>query len=79
MFRLHRKDLIEVWEDIVSIKELVIALIVNSFTTMGGYFLAPNDPPKPLLFGLIGAMIGFSLCTILIRPKRIFEEEERGE
>lgn len=68
------KQNIEVWEDLVRIKDLVIALIVCSVTTLGAYFLAPNDPPKPLFFGLSGAIIGFVICTIFIKPKRIFIE-----
>lgn len=68
------KKNIEVWEDLVNIKDLVISLIVCSTTTLGGYFLAPNEPPKPLFFGLSGAIIGFVICTIFIKPKRIFKE-----
>lgn len=70
------KNNIEVWEDLVNIKDLVISLIVCSITTLGGYFLAPKVPPKPLLFGLLGAIIGFVICAILIKPKRIFIEKE---
>jgi hypothetical protein len=70
----HSKKNIEVWEDLVNIKDLVIALIICSATTLGGYFLAPNKPPKPLFFGLSGAIIGFLLCSIFIKPKRIFIE-----
>lgn len=74
---LESKDIkknIEVWEDLVSIKDLVLSLIICSATVLGGYFLAPNKPPKPLLLGLSGALIGFVICTILIKPKRIFLE-----
>lgn len=70
------KKNIEVWEDLVRIKDLVIALIVCSITTLGGYFLAPNKPPKPLLFGLCGAIIGFVICSIAIKPKRTFIETD---
>jgi hypothetical protein len=65
---------IEVWEDYVRIRDLVIALIVCSATTLGGYFLAPNTPPKPLFFGLTGAILGFVICTVIIKPKRVFIE-----
>jgi hypothetical protein len=73
------KNNIEVWEDLVNIKDLVIALVVCSVTTLGGYFLAPNKPPKPLFFGLSGAIIGFVICTIFIKPKRIFIERNQEE
>lgn len=71
------KIYIEVWEDIVSIKDLLIALVICSFTTLGGYFLAPNDPPKPLFFGLSGAILGFVICSISIKPKRLFIEDKQ--
>lgn len=69
------KENIEVWEDLVNIKSLVLSLCICSFTTLGGYFIAPNDQLKPLLFGLIGAIFGFIICSVLIKPKRIFHEE----
>jgi len=73
-------DNVEVWEDLVHIKDLVISLLICTITTLGGYFIAPNDPPKPLFYGLIGALIGFGICSIIIKPKRIFKEiEVEGE
>jgi hypothetical protein len=68
---------IEVWEDLVKIQDLVISLIICSITTLGGYLIAPNEPPKPLLFGLAGALIGFILCSFMIKPKRNFRYEDR--
>lgn len=73
------KQNIEVWEDLVRIRDLVISLIVCSITTLGAYFLAPNEPPKPLFFGLSGAILGFVICTLFIKPKRIFIETDREE
>lgn len=70
------KDNIEVWEDLVHIKDLVLALVICSVTTLGAYFIAPNEPPKPLFFGLVGALVGFVICSIIIKPKRIFVEAE---
>ena len=73
-------DNVEVWEDLVHIKDLVISLLICSITTLGGYFIAPNDPPKPLFYGLIGALIGFAICSVIIKPKRTFKElEVEGE
>jgi hypothetical protein len=67
---------IEVWEDLVRIRDLVIALILCSVTTLGGYFLAPKEPPKPLFFGLSGAILGFVICALLIKPKRTLIERK---
>ncbi len=68
------KENVEVWEDLVKIKDLVLSLFICSVTTMGGYFIAPNEPPKPLFYGLAGAFIGFVICSFTIKPKRIFSE-----
>lgn len=67
---------IEVWEDVVRIKDLVLALAICSITTLGAYFIAPNVPPKPLFYGLIGALLGFAISSLIIQPKRTFEENE---
>jgi hypothetical protein len=69
---------IEVWEDLVSIKDLALTLLICSFTTLGAYFLAPNEPPKPLFFGLFGALIGFVITCFIINPKRdlLIDESE---
>ncbi|HLR52151.1 MAG TPA: hypothetical protein VK072_04675 [Candidatus Avamphibacillus sp.] len=69
----EKKKNIEVWEDVVSIRDLVFSLIISSITTLGGYLIAPNDSSKPLIFGLIGAVVGFIICSILFKPKRTFE------
>jgi hypothetical protein len=70
---------IEVWEDLVRIKDLVTSLIICSVTTLGGFFLAPNEPPKPLFFGLSGAIVGFVLCAIFIKPKRVLVESKQED
>jgi membrane associated rhomboid family serine protease len=68
---------IEVWEDLVYIKDLILALVICSVTALGGYFIAPEGPTKPLLFGISGAIIGFVICAILIKPKRILVEDSK--
>lgn len=78
----EREDLknnIEVWEDLVSIKDLIISLIVCSVMALGGYFIVPNTPPKPLFGGLISAVLGFVICAIFIKPKRVLIETEQED
>lgn len=77
--RETRADNIEVWEDLVNIRSLVLSLLICSTTALGGYFIAPNEPPKPLFYGLIGAFIGFIISSLLIKPKRIIQEVQREE
>lgn len=67
---------IEVWEDMVALKDLVLSLIVCSVTSLGGYFLAPNEPPMPLFFGLGGALLGFLILSFLIQPKRHLTDDQ---
>lgn len=74
-----QEENIEVWADLVNIKDLVLALIITSVFTLGAYFIAPNEPPKPLYFGLIGSIVGFIISSILIKPKRKFETVENGD
>ncbi|WP_438318900.1 hypothetical protein [Sporosarcina sp. FA9] len=73
------KDNIVVWEDLVNIKDLVLAISICSVTTLGAYFIAPNEPPLPLFYGLSGALIGFIISSIFIKPKRVFEEVKGDE
>ncbi len=71
---LQNEKNIEIWEDIVHIKDLLIALFICISTTFFGYFIAPNEPPKPLFYGLLGTMTGFIITSIIIHPKREFVE-----
>ncbi|WP_432362684.1 hypothetical protein [Sporosarcina sp. UB5] len=73
------KENIEVWEDLVHIKHLVVSLLICSVTTLSGYFIAPNEAPKPLFFGLFGAFLGFLITSIIIPPKRNLNDAKEGE
>ena len=64
------KELIEVWEDVIDIRDLVLAIMITVTLTMTLYALAPDQAPFPLIFGLAGALLGFSLSIFLIKPKR---------
>ncbi|MFD2759982.1 hypothetical protein [Lentibacillus juripiscarius] len=68
---------IEVWEDLVSIRDLAISLIICSGTSLGGYLLAPGGQ-EPLIFGLVGAVAGFIVSAILVKPKRKFKYIDEG-
>ncbi|MFB1050212.1 hypothetical protein [Paraliobacillus sp. JSM ZJ581] len=74
-----QEENIEVWADLVNIKDLVCALVITSTFTLGAYFIAPNEDPKPLYFGLIGSLIGFIISSIVIKPKRKFETGKNGD
>lgn len=73
-----KKNLIEIWGDLVALKDLLIAIGICSVATMGAFFLAPStDTTKQLFFGLAGAVIGFIISSIIIKPKRTVTEEEK--
>jgi uncharacterized BrkB/YihY/UPF0761 family membrane protein len=72
-----KQTFIEIWGDVVELKALVFAILFISFTTMTGYYFAPaDDRTKQLFFGLIGAIIGFTITARFIKPKRRFKLEE---
>jgi hypothetical protein len=69
----EKKELVEVWEDLVSLRDLFLASLIGMVTTGVAYWLAPERGSMPLFFGLGGALLGFAVSSFLIRPKRIFE------
>lgn len=71
-------ECVEVWGDNVNLKDLLFSIIICTITTLGGYLIAPAEPPKPLIYGLIGGIIGFIVVSIIIKPKRIISIKEEG-
>lgn len=66
-----KKNRIEIWGDIVNVNDLMKSIAITVMTTMGGYFLAPNENLSlQLFFGLGGAVVGFLICTFFVQPKR---------
>ncbi|MEZ7170289.1 hypothetical protein [Sporosarcina sp. OR05] len=60
----------DIWGDNVNLKDLLISIVLSIALTLGGYIIAPNEPPMPLVFGLTGGIIAFIISSILIKPKR---------
>ena len=75
-----KQEKFEIWGDVVELRDLIISILLSSGSTMGAYFLAPSDDKtKQLFFGLAGAVIGFVLSTLFIKPKRIVTIEDEHE
>lgn len=73
------KGYVEVWEDHVKVKDLLLAMLLCIGLSLGGYLIAPGEAPQPLIFGLSGGVIGFIISSIIIRPKRKVTEIEEEE
>ncbi|WP_249975702.1 hypothetical protein [Vreelandella olivaria] len=69
----NTKGYLNVWDDTVSGRDLLLALIISTPLTLGGYLLAPGTPPLPLILGLSGAIVGFFINAVLFKPKRLLD------
>lgn len=79
-----KKDhkMIELWGDVVSIIDLIKSIVISSLLSMGGYFLArKGDNIRQLFYGLLGAVLGLIISSLLIQPKRVitFQDSRKGE
>ncbi len=73
---MKKNELIYVWNDLVGIRDLAIAISTSVIGTMIVFFLAPADhPTKQLFFGLTGAIFALLINTWLIKPKRNIREQ----
>ncbi len=72
---MKKQRLITIWGDIVGILDLIKALLISIILTMGLYALADkNSPTQQLFFGLVGAIIAFTINSFFIKPKRILHD-----
>ncbi|MEI3604400.1 hypothetical protein SPD48_01730 [Pseudogracilibacillus sp. SE30717A] len=75
----ENKNYVEVWEDNVKVKDLLISMLLCIGLSLGGYIIAPGEAPQPLIFGLSGGVIGFIISSIIIKPKRKIIQLEEDE
>lgn len=76
----NKREMVEIWGDVVEIRSLIISIAISIVSTMGLFSLAPSgDRTKQLFLGLLGAVIGFVISAILIKPKRVVIEEKNKE
>lgn len=66
----EKKEYIDIWGDNVKISDVVLSVSISIGLAIGGYMVAPNEDPKPLIFGLVGSVLGFLISSIIIKPKR---------
>ncbi|MBE0405123.1 MULTISPECIES: hypothetical protein [Halomonas] len=72
----RKNRFLNVWDDTVSGRDLLLSLCISTPLTLGGYLLAPAQPPLPLILGLSGAILGFFINALLFRPKRQLQTGE---
>lgn len=76
----NKKEMVEIWGDVVEIKSLIISIIISIVSTMGLHLLAPRDDrTMGLFYGLFGAVIGFVISSIIIKPKRDIIIEKKNK
>lgn len=65
----------EIWDDLVSFKDLILALGLSVGLMALGYYIAPKVAPYPMFIGLGGALLGFVISSVIIKPKRTVVEK----
>lgn len=79
---MKKQHLLDIWGDTVSLSDLTRSIALSLIFTFIGYFLANStNPTQQLFLGLLGAVIGFTLNSLLFQPKRIIiikEEDHNG-
>lgn len=67
---------LELWGDLVGLKDMVLAIFISGFCTMSGFFLAPSgNTTRQLFYGLAGAVLALVLNTVFIKPKRLIKKQ----
>ena len=66
----ERQNNIEVWNDLVSPRDLLICLLISVMCVVAAVLLSSSFGGKPLFWGLGASTIGFIACCVLVSPKR---------
>ena len=66
----ERQNNIEVWNDLVSPRDLLICLLISVVCIVAAVLFASFFGGKPLFWGLGASTVGFIACCFLVSPKR---------
>ena len=66
----ERQNNIEVWNDLVSPRDLIICLVISVICVIAAVPFSVYLGGKPLFWGLGASTIGFIACCFLVTPKR---------
>ena len=61
---------IEVWNDLVSPKDLIACLVVSAICAVAAVLIASNTGGQTLYWGLGASVVGFVVNGFLVTPKR---------
>ena len=61
---------IEVWNDLVSPKDLIVCLVVSAICAVAAVLVASSPGGPTLYWGLGASVIGFAVNCFLVTPKR---------
>ncbi|WP_373762687.1 hypothetical protein [Jeotgalibaca porci] len=76
----QKNKYLELWGDLVGIKDLLQAILLSGGLTMVGYFVAPSgDTTRQLFYGLGGAVSAMVINTVMIKPKRDIKKNNTQE
>ena len=66
----ERQNNIEVWNDLVSPRDLIVCLLISVICVVAAVLFSVYLGGKPLFWGLGASTIGFVICCLLVTPKR---------
>lgn len=69
-------ELIEVWGDSISLRDLLISLVITAIPIVIACAIAVSQGADILFWGMGGAVIGFVASVLIVRPKRDVYIEE---
>lgn len=61
---------IEVWNDLVSLKDLVVSLLVSVVCAVLAVIVSSRAGGQTLFWGLGASVVGFTVNCLLVTPKR---------
>ncbi|HEY0187954.1 MAG TPA: hypothetical protein VGC67_10735 [Cellulomonas sp.] len=64
------EELVEIWGDRVSLRDLVVALAVCSAATVAAVLIGRAVDGSEFFWGLGGAVVGFVAAVLIVQPKR---------
>lgn len=75
--KFKNDTLVEVWGDVIAVKELLLSIAISVTLGMTAYLIAPDNSSAKLLFSIGGIVIATIINSLLFKPKRVITISER--